>query len=567
MSSTELLVRPAPTAPAQKSPAEARPRRRRLPPETYLLAVLALTGYTVAALWLRFELEFSIGDAVARSAEAKYTVLSRDPHAAALGFYWMPLPTMVQVPLVLLLDPFRLTELAGPLSTAGFGAGTVLVLGRLAQDLRLPRSMGFLLVLAYAANPVVVYTSANGMGEAALFFCVALTLSGTLGYATAPAPRFLLRAAVGLAGTVLSRYEAAPLLFVLPPLLAMVDLRRRDLARARATLVLAALPAAWGLILWVLYMRVIGGSFTAFRASSEATAGTAPGTVEVYQPDYLAGASGSAGDALGWTAHWLVAFAPAVLLLPLALLPLRRRSLGTLAILGAGAVLPGAVIVLLIRAGTTGEPRYFFSFVIIGGVAALWAAGRLRDWSLPGRRLVLVAATPILVGLLALGAWTGSVALTDVDHTHYNSESRVFERVLGREPTPVDGASDLPRWREFTRQLDRTLPRDRQVLADTRYSFSAALLSRRTGQFVMNSDRDYASQVSPTGLQRFDYVVVPDSGSRQGLAAAFDDGGAIVRQAAPGTWEPVFEVAGAASLYRRAVPSGPGGVPQLGPSF
>lgn len=563
MPSTDLLDRPASLEPPKEPAAPAAGRRRRLPWEIRLLAVLALLGYAAAALWLRYGLEFSIGDAVARSAEAKYMVLSRDPHAAALGFYWMPIPTVVQLPLILLLDPVGLAELAGPLSTACFGAGTVLVLGRLAQDLRLPRVTGALLILAYAANPVVVYTSANGMGEAALFFFVALTLSGVLAYASTPTPAFLLRAAVGLAGTVLSRYEAVPLLFVLPPLLALVDLRRRDRARARATLVLAAMPAAWGLALWVFYMRLIGGSFTAFRTEAATTTGPAPGVTEVFQPDYVAGASGSVVNAVGWSAHWLVAFAPAVLVLLLALVPLRRRSLGTLAVLATGAALPGVIVVLLVRAGTTGEPRYFTSFVVVAGVAALWAAGRLRDWSWRGRRLALSAGTVVLAGLLALGAWTGSTALTNVDHTHYNSESRVFERVLGRAPTPVDGGGDLPGWRIFAGQLDRALPDGRTVLADTRYSFPAALLSRDTQQFVMNSDRDYASQVSPTGVQRFDYVIVPDGGSRQGLAAAFDDGGAVVRRAAPGTWRQLLDVPGAAALYRRVVPSGPAGVPQL----
>lgn len=564
MSST-VLDRPA-DAPAPSTPRPAaQPARRRLPPEVYALALLALVGYAAAGVWLRYGLDFSVGDAVARTAEAKYMVLSRDPHAAALGFYWMPIPTVVQLPLVLLLDPFGQAELAGPVSTAMFGAGTVLVLGRLAAELHLPRLTAGLLLVAYAANPVVVYVSANGMGEAALFFFVALTLSGVLSYTGAPSSRALLLAAFGLAGTVLARYEAVPLLAVVPALLALVDARRGSWARARTTLVLAGAPAAWGLALWVLYMRVIGGSFTAFRTGAETTTGTGPGAEPAYQPEYLAGAGGGVAEALAWTGSWLLAFGPALLLLVPALLPLRRRSLGTLAVLLTAAALPAVVVVLLVRRATTGEPRYFVSFVLLAAVAALWTAGRLREWSLPGRRVVTVVSTPLLAGLLVLGAVTGSNALTDVDRTHYNSESRVFERVLGQPVTPVDGGAELPRWRTFTRLLDATVPDGRTVLVDTRYAFPAAVLSRRTRQFVMSSDRDYESQVSPTGLQRFDYVAVVDGGLRQGLAGAFDEGGAVVRRA-PDAWQEVFTVPGAASLYRRAVPSGPDGVPQLDPA-
>lgn len=555
-SESNAAVEPTPE-PDPAKPQKPRLRRR---PEFLVLAAICFAAYLAAAIWMRYGLDFVIGDAAARSAEAKYVIMSRDAHAAALGFYWMPLPTISQLPLLLGLAPFGQAEFAGPLSTVFWGTGTLLVLSRMCLDLRLPRLTGVLLVAAYALNPVVVYYAGNGMGEGALIFFVALALSGTLSYTSQATDGALVRVAVGLAGAVMSRYEAVPLLFVLPPLVGLADLQRRSRARAALTTALAGLPAAWCLLLWVFYMKSIGGSYTAFRTNSEATTGTAPGAPqEVFRPDYFDNATGSLGNALEWTSYWLLLYGPALVILPLLLLPLGRRSIGTLAILGTMVTLPAVTFYLLVKSETTGEPRYFTSFLVLACVAAIWTAARLQVWQGPGHIVLRLLAAPVLTALLVLGAVTGSYALTDGDLTHYNSESRVFGEALDVPDGNPRYASAIPPWREFSDRLDRELPGGKFVLADTRYSFWAALLSSKTDQFVMNSDRDYQQQVAPTGVQRFDYAIVPVSGSREGLADAYDDAGRVVREDRD-AWVEVMSVPGAATLWKRITPLGSSGV-------
>ena len=63
-----------------------------------------------------------IGDALARTALASYVIQGRQPHLAAIGFVWNPIPSVLEIPFVLLLHLFGLQQLAGPAVSALAGA-------------------------------------------------------------------------------------------------------------------------------------------------------------------------------------------------------------------------------------------------------------------------------------------------------------------------------------------------------------------------------------------------------------------------------------------------------------
>src|SRR6266853_5218431 len=78
-------------------------RRRRLPKAGLLVFGASLLFYLAVAWVLVFGANVILGDALARVANAYRILFSRDPHLAAIGFVWSPLPPLADLPLL----PFK----------------------------------------------------------------------------------------------------------------------------------------------------------------------------------------------------------------------------------------------------------------------------------------------------------------------------------------------------------------------------------------------------------------------------------------------------------------------------
>ena len=59
----------------------------------------AFVCYLAVALWLS-ALDLVFPDAMSRVANGYYVLFSRDPHLAAIGFVWNPLPSLAAIPLL-----------------------------------------------------------------------------------------------------------------------------------------------------------------------------------------------------------------------------------------------------------------------------------------------------------------------------------------------------------------------------------------------------------------------------------------------------------------------------------
>lgn len=516
-------------------------------PEITLIAVLALVGYIAAGWWAKYTYNFSLGDALARTLDARLIVSGRDPHAAAIGVYWMPLPTYVQVPLVYVLGFFGRPEFAGPLSTAIWGAGTVLVMGRVARDLGLPRATGFALTVAYALNPVAIYYAANGMSEGAQFFWISMTLWGLLRFFRSATNAGLVLTGVGLAGLVLTKYEAIPLVIVVAGIVTLTHLRRPVSRRydTLTELVLTIGPALWALLLWFIYLKIITGSFTSFRTVAEATqgGGPAPGpavtTAITSSPiAAVADARGNLRDSFRYVATWVAAFFPAALLLtPVLLVPPWRKMISGVAVLAFGLASIGATGYLVYRGGTYGNARYFTALVPIGAVAVILATSRI-----PLTRYRRAFVDPVMVGVLVLAGVTAGLAESEASQS-VEQEGRVFGLLAGRyddQPNLTKPTTDFSsEFAPFAARMDALLTPADRVLLDTRFTGPAALFSEHPKQLIVNADRDYEQIVAPTGLTvRIDYAVVPPDANIMGLPSVRDDAYQLVRREP--AWEKVF---------------------------
>jgi Dolichyl-phosphate-mannose-protein mannosyltransferase len=467
--------------PAVRSPRSSTPLKRRW--EIWALAVLSPILYMVVALWMRYTVHYTIGDSLARTAGAEYVLFSRDPHLAALGGVWLPLPVFIQIPIVLLLKPFGQTELAGPLSTTLCTVVTTLIIVQLCRVLDLGRVATFAIALVWATNPVTVFYAANGESEASSFVFIALVMLGYLGWIRLNRTSYLVVMAMGLAGAVLVRYEAVGLVPVMAFLAAWETKRLRP---SLCTMLIAALPAIGAFGLWILSSLILRGDALAWlKGQSSVSARPAYSAWLPSQHDVL--------GTLVFTARWTLIFGP---LLAILLLMLARwgRIRGTLGIIAAAGVLPMTHVVLLIEGKSWGVPRYYVPAALFATIAAAWITSSAPRWRLPrwGWQVTAIAA-------LLLGSITGPIALADPVATTVESEARVFGSITATSGQVSASRQSWENYRRVAADLDPMLAHGKRVLMDTNQGFPIVLFSHHPNGFVIPSDRDFESILSDPG--------------------------------------------------------------------
>jgi len=482
------------------------------------VAVAAFVVDMGVALWIRFHLGYIIGDSLARTANAVYVIGGRDPHLGAIGFYWPPLQSLAQVPLIPILQPFGGSELAGPIVSALSMAATVAVLGALGRRLGTPRIVNLVISLVYAFSPLMVFYGANGMSESSFFLFVAVAFYGYVGWIRTGRTSALATAALALAGAELIRYEALLLIAVLA---VCGGLHLRRVRRSLTAVVALALPGVSAfLYLLVLQLVLVRDPFYFLKVGK----GAAPKPDELLR--YVPDAQHHPLSALTWSLSRTVVFSPAILLLGLVLLrplvhgrsrlPLAREAL---ALTGAWLVYPALNAFLVLRGQSFGNSRYFVVCTLVGTIAALWLTSAEHDEPIMpkgprGRVLHAKAVTGVLaIALVTATAAGTAVAETLPSYTKVEHEDVVF-RALSRAPYPTGErarVNNWDSWRRLAHKVDPLLTGHKRLLADVSYCFPLAVFSRRVDHMIVTNDSDF-EQIVADPTDRFQYILVPRPG-------------------------------------------------------
>jgi hypothetical protein len=448
------------------------------------LALVALGVYVAVGYYLLYSVHYAIGDALVRAGDARAVLFSRDPHLAAWGFVWFPGPVVLELPFMLVASPLDHAAFAGPLTTAACGAATVLVLVRLFRRLGLSEPVVGGLTLTYCLNPVVIFYCANGMSEASFYLAASVFLLGIVQWYSDGGPRSLIVMSLGLGATMAIREEAV---FLVPLVGVLVGLGERGWARKAKLATLVALPGLFVFALWTFAnWLIMGNPLFWFESGSGLPPADAP-----WLPKHASLASAS-----GYSLGYLWGFVPALfLVVPLLVLVVRTRRCRweLTAILGATAVIPGLVTLLVASRQTWGDPRYYATTTIYATVLLAYAARevvRRPRLSRFTKRALCVA----LVGLGALDAVSATYSDSNPKRTLVEQESIAFRAVLGL-PSPGAGSQQfsLPAWQRFDNYIDPRLARGQLIMVDTGVGFEGPLLSRYPSHWVIPSDRDFQS--------------------------------------------------------------------------
>ncbi len=483
---------------------------------------IALAGvYLIAGMVLVFGFDVIMTDAISRVANASYMIRGREPHMAAVGFVWTPLPSLLMLPLLPLqaLFPALLTDgLAANVISAIAMSGAVRQAHLILKRSSLSPQIIWALTATFAIQPVVFFYGANGMSESLMMFGLLMAARALIIWLEEGLTVQLVVCGNGIAIAYLSRYEAGLSFLGVALIVAVVSWKRAGsghvppmsamrLTRANTTsaggalphwivmneLLLVGLPAALAFIGWALMSWVVTGSPFAQLTSEYGVREF----IKVYRD-----AEGATGGGLGdivRTFGLLQPLALAFVIIGIVAMMIRReRALAVVITTLAPALLFDIFTVV------TGSTLFLYRYLILIVPITIFAAasicsflqsrfGSSQDVTLApasplrSRQWMFVAA-PVLLLVL-----TFPVAARNL----FNEE----QAVRSFNPYALD--------QEIAEYVDSLDAPNGSVLTDSGTGFAVLIRSEHPDRWVITSDGDFRERVAD--LSTVSYVLVPEN--------------------------------------------------------
>ncbi|MFA7249263.1 MAG: hypothetical protein WC273_06460 [Dehalococcoidia bacterium] len=480
--------------------------------------------YLGVAAWVYFARDIWMTDAVSRTGNAIYAVLSRDPHLGAIGFVWLPAPSVIQIPLVLILNLVHVPVFAGNVFSALAATAAVWVMWRLLADLRVPGGWVVALTTVYALNPMTVYYAVVGMSES--FFILAL-LMVIWQFVVWVRDRSALSLAVGgvaLAGAVWTRYEAIPLIVAVGIAYMLHELARdEDRAagtRAQAVLMTLLGPAVGSLILWLFFNFLIMGDPLHFVNSEYGPmAQLRIGLRDGAGNTEVIAASKSLVAAAQFGLKRILLLSPFFVPIAIAVTAraLFRKDWRAIGVLGIGGSM---VLFSVYQLGTGGSFGWLRFFMYCQPLTIVFGAVAVVDYRRSVRNAVYAALLLAMLVAVPTSAWALWRADTGLE------ESGPVRHMI--DPASPDA---LVEERMVTGQIAEyldALPQGQLVYIQTVSSWGVAVQAKDRTRLVITNDSD-AERFLDDPVKSLDYILVPPLGG-------ISNNGEVIRRF-PGIWE------------------------------
>jgi hypothetical protein len=491
------------------------------PSEGLSIFAVSLAVYFLLALDLVFRQHAIVPDALSRVGNAYYVLFSRDPHLAAIGFVWNPLPSLLVLPLLPLKAIWpALVQLgfAGNIVTAIFMAGAVFQMYRLLLQMGVGRALRLALVALFALHPMVLYSGANGASEAILLFFLLLSVRSIAGWLEHRETGDLVTAGLALGCAYLTHAQALPAAAGAVLLVGAVSFIRASspsplagegkgggsrLMTAACDVLILAGPMVLAVGIWTVATWLITGDplhqlASVYGNSSQIQALRSQGVAGLFN-----------GSRLTDSLHRLLALEPGLpAALALALLSLLRRPDPR----GAAAIfLLGPVLILMFAADALGLVLPWLRNLMIVIPLTVILAGLASSANFPSRGGWGIGRKALAVGIMALALPASLVGMLDAGVGR--EEAPLLKPVLtGMVAGPPADEALQTAW-SIAHYLDaRHLP-DGSVLVDSFSGYPIILASSRPRQFVITNDRDFQQALTDPAGSGIEYLLVPASPS------------------------------------------------------
>lgn len=512
--STAVLRRPASSSP--EAPRALDEERQRPGWEGRTLSVAAGLVYLgLMAYLMREDLLFT--DAVSRVGNAFYALHSRDPHLAAVGFVWNPLPSVMAMPLLLLspLSPVLVGHLglAGALPTVLIGVVNAGLVRNTLTRFGAGRWLSLAFAAAYAFHPYIAIGAATGASETLLLCWLLLGTRALVAWVIGQETMQLVIAGLAMALAYLTRYEAVAAAVAVMVGVAIVSAGRHREQRGAYVLndvVLVGMPFVLAFVGWAVAGKLVVGQWFATFTSEYGNAAQVDFAIESIR----ASAGGPLGTA-GYALTQASALAPAlglVLLVSLGV-ALRDRSMLLLVPIAAFASVLLFQALVLAQGGSFGWLRFQVSAIPLTVLLAGALAARFQ-------KVVVVPVVMLLAVLVSVPSTLWVLQRPDLarEESIMQLSGRAGQHRMEREIAAWLDAQGLP---------------EGSVITDVAYSGPIVLASHDPRQFVITTDRDFLDALaSPRAAGvRYAMVTKPEVSSGDAVARAYPgiyaDGGGV----------------------------------------
>ena len=225
--------------------------------DEWWIAVLAATLSIGAFVWYDAHgFTTAFNDAQIRELIARRMVASRTPGLAQLGYTWLPIPSILMLPLIWNDTLFR-DGLAGSVPSMLAYVLASVYMYRIGRLITSSRGAGWVAAAVLMLNPSVLYMQSTAMSEILSVSAFVVAVYYALRLTHTHHATDIVRCAAAVAAGTLVRYENWVLALALVPILAYAAWRHRGRALAEAWTILYGLLAFAGCAAWVLYNAVI----------------------------------------------------------------------------------------------------------------------------------------------------------------------------------------------------------------------------------------------------------------------------------------------------------------------
>ncbi|MGY5484843.1 glycosyltransferase family 39 protein [Paenibacillus sp. ALE2] len=470
------------------------------------LFVFILALELSAGIYFSYVLGYMHTDALSRVANAFYVLYSRDPHLGAIGFIWNPLPSLLEMVILLLYPIFPALAsygLAAVILSATFSALTAMLLYRAGVRTGLSSRMSLLLALLYALNPFILLFGANGLSDSLYIYFIMMTVIEFALWLKDRMTASLIVSGLALAMAFWTRYEAVPLGVamavgvVLAILFLHRNLGRRELAlreklhKVEATWLLLLLPVVFSGLLWIFFNYLImGNAFYFLNSEYSNTAQSA----ELLNDDKFVEIFSNPLVALKFIASKTIWYSvPLFAILFIRLLSGRLFRWGTLIILLLFLSVPGLQFLLMMRQSSYGWFRYF---MYVFPITVAWLPYELSQLQGRWRR----AAFGLVSVSLLLTAGLLSYALTRPDIAP--DENSFLTRRGNVNYVRQESDRKIAVW------LDEHLPKS-TIMTDSASAYTMIVYSQYPKRFLITSDYAFNKALSYPQENHVDYILVP----------------------------------------------------------
>lgn len=235
---------------------------------TRVVFFVSLTAGVLATWWsYKHHVILAYGDAEAHLNIAKQVTDSLTPGIAQLGGIWLPLPHLLMVPFVI-YNPLWSSGIGGSIVSVAAFIWLCIMAYKLAYEITRSFSASYLAPLILIANPNSLYFATTPMTEILLLSMFTSSVYFFTKWLRRGALTDLLIASVFTFLATLSRYDGWALVVVETAIiLFMLLIKRIPLRVLEGVTVLYSFIAYMGIILWLLWNKLIFNSFLYFSNS------------------------------------------------------------------------------------------------------------------------------------------------------------------------------------------------------------------------------------------------------------------------------------------------------------